>query len=114
MGARTWGADIAGPAVAASALRTASTVGDRHVEKGACGPRGKGGTNGGAWEIGKGQETGGGEWSPGGNGRKTSATEADWESLKSLHEDFQRLGLGEPELVMADITDAESSLRRPE
>lgn len=114
MGARTWGADIAGPAVAVSALRAASSGGDRHVDAGACDLRGEDGTDGGTVEIGGGQEKFGSEWSPGGKGQAMSVTEVDLESLRNLQEDFQRLGLGEPELVMADITDAKSSVRRPE
>lgn len=89
LGARTWGADIAGPAVAASVLQR---------------------TGGGA--VGKGAPAHGN----GQHGRVEleKLCDASQDSLEDLYEDFRRLSLLAPKLAMADIGDEQSPIRQSE
>lgn len=106
MGARTWGGDIAGPAVAASVVEDVSKIAHRSAEAGAGVCYGKNGTGHG--------ESPGKMWTRKEDDEIPTETGSDRESLEAVYDDFRKLRLREPHLVMADIADAESSLRRPE
>lgn len=106
MGAITWGADIAGPAVAASVVEDASDISHRHAEARASAYNGGNGTHG--------RESAGELWARTEQNEVPTETGSDRESLEAVYGDFRKLKLREPHLVMADIADAESSLRRPE
>lgn len=95
MGARTWGADVAGPASVASTLgSTALATGAPSTYDATAQSR---------------EREGGGDGSD-----KTEAMLADRKGLKGIYRDFRALGLTCPELVKGDVADTDSRVRQPE
>lgn len=92
MGAKTWGTDIVGPVVAASALA-----------------RGSGGASPATPSV------RGVEKVPQDNDTHAlqGSNNTDMDSLAAIYDDFAMWNLLKPELTKADITDETSSVRRP-
>lgn len=107
LGASTWGADVAGPAVAASVLRG-------HGGMSGKAPAYSNSSEAAAFRlISASNEQGGEAGICVRESNELRDARVDTENLQGLYEDFERLGLVRPELVIGDVADEESAVRRP-